>query len=118
MTSSIRSSAYVAGVVGLLGCALAMAVGACDPRGDDDDTASTDDDDDSELEPGGQIEGPQSLDLGIVHIGNTATGSVEIHNTGIQPLLIEDVMVVGNGADRFSTDFAGRDVVQLVGRLR
>jgi hypothetical protein len=72
----------------------------------DDDSAMSDDDDDA-MDPGGQIEGPTSLDLGDVMVGGSSESALQFDNTGVQPLLIEDIMIVGEDAAVFTTDFAG-----------
>ena len=69
----------------------------------DDDSAPTDDDDDV-MEPGGQIDAPTALEFGEVDVGESTELTVEIRNTGVQPLLISAVLLVGSSED-FSVVF-------------
>jgi len=73
-----------------------------EPVDDDDDTTAADDD--TADEPGGQIEGDEQLSFAVTDVGVMVSGTVEIVNTGIQPLVISTVLVTGPSA-AFSVAF-------------
>ena len=68
----------------------------------DDDSAFLDDDD--AMEPGGQIDADSILDFGDVYVGESSELTVEIRNTGVQPLLVSAALLAG-GSEDFSIVF-------------
>jgi hypothetical protein len=64
----------------------------------DDDSTALDDDDDA-MDPGGQIDGPVAMDFGDVLLGDSEELTIEIRNTGVQPLLVSAVILAGSSED-------------------
>ena len=84
-------------------CCAVLTAGCGTTECDDDDT--TGDDDDGTPEPGGQIDSLLELDLGPVYLGETGSATLEIRNTGEQPLVVTDIFVSGSETDTFTIEF-------------
>jgi hypothetical protein len=64
----------------------------------DDDSTAVDDDDDA-MAPGGQIDGPDALDFGDVYLTTSEELTIEIRNTGVQPLVVSAAILAGSSED-------------------
>ena len=89
--------------VGLMTLCVGLAlVGCTGSECDDDDTTA---EEEGEPEPGGQIEGPTEFEFDPVFLGEATQATLEIRNTGEQPLVITDVFITGTEEDIFEVTF-------------